>query len=62
MTAGAWASILSEMDAAQGTATWWSYANADRTALTLVVVVVVLAAVAYVGRRIAGAARERKRR
>ena len=50
------------MEAALGTATWWSYADADRTALTAVVVIVALAAVAYVGRRIAVAVRERKRR
>ena len=62
MTAPAPASILNEMEAVLGTATWWSYANADRTALTAVVVLVALAAVAYVGRRITGAVRERKRR
>ena len=62
MTPRAPASILIDMEAVMGTATWWSYANADRTALTAVVVVVSLAAVAYVGRRITGAVRERKRR
>lgn len=61
MTAGAPASILIEMEAALGTATWWSYASADRTALTAVVVIVALAAVAYVGRRITGVVRERRR-
>jgi hypothetical protein len=62
LTARAPASILIEMEGALGTAAWWSYANADRTALTAVVVVVALAAVAYVGRRLTGAVRERKRR
>jgi uncharacterized membrane protein len=50
------------MDAAVETATWWSYADADQTALAVIVVMVGLAAAAYVGRRIAGVVRERKRR
>ncbi len=50
------------MDAAVVSGTWWSYASADRTALMVVVVVVALAATAYVGRRITGAVRERRRR
>ncbi|HVV82799.1 MAG TPA: hypothetical protein VHE35_06950 [Kofleriaceae bacterium] len=44
------------------TATWWSYADADRTALVVAVVVVGVAAAAFVGWRIAGAVREHRRR
>ncbi len=61
MTARARTAILRPMDAAV-IATWWSYASADRTALTVVVVVVAAAAAAYVGRRITGVVRDRKRR
>jgi hypothetical protein len=50
------------MDEGLVIATWWSYADADRTALTVVVVLVALAAAAYVGWRLAGIARGRKRR
>jgi hypothetical protein len=50
------------MDAVLGTATWWSYADADRTALSVVVVIVALAAVAYVARRITSAVRAGGRR
>ena len=62
MTARALDAILLRMDAAVVSGTWWSYASADRTALLVVVVVVALAATAYVGRRITGAVRERRRR
>lgn len=50
------------MDAAVETATWWSYADADQGLLAVIVLAVGLAAVAYVGRRMVGALRERKRR
>jgi hypothetical protein len=50
------------MDAALETATWWSYAEADRGVLAVIVLAVGLAAASYVGRRIAGAVRERRRR
>jgi hypothetical protein len=54
--------ILSRMDVGLVNAEWWSYADADRTVLTLVVVLVALAAAGYVGWRVAGSLRERKRR
>ena len=50
------------MSVAGVSATWWSYADGNRTALAVVVVVVTLAAAAYVGGRIAVAVRARKRR
>ena len=62
MTAAPRGAILGPMDEGLVIATWWSYADADRTALTVVVVLVALAAAVYVGWRIAGTARGRKRR
>lgn len=49
------------MNVAGVSATWWSYADGNRTVLAVVAVVVTLAAAAYVGQRIAGAVRHRKR-
>lgn len=40
-------------------ATWWSYADGNRTALAVVVVLVVLAAAGYLGRRLVAARRGR---
>lgn len=62
MTARAPAAILWPMSVAGASATWWSYADGNRTALAVVVVVVSLAAAAYVGGRVVGAVRARKRR
>ena len=62
MTPRALPAILWRMDAAVVSGTWWSYASADRTALTVVVVLVALAATGYVSRRLTAAVRERTRR
>ena len=35
-------------------ATWWGYAEGNRTVLTVVVVLVVVAAVAFLARRLGG--------
>jgi len=48
------------MNVAVVSATWWSYADGNRTALAVVVVVVTLAAAAYVGQRLIGAVRKRR--
>ncbi len=50
------------MDPVLGAAAWWSYAEGNRSALTVVVVLVAMAAAGFVGHRVATVVRQHKRR